>query len=62
MKGRPSARRGLRVLAALLVALIAAVAGFFGVRFIADIATDGASSPTSITQPATPTDDPPLAG
>ncbi len=56
----PSSR--LRVLAAVLVALIAAVAGFFGVRFIADIATDGASSPTSITQPATPTDDPPLAG
>jgi serine/threonine protein kinase len=34
----------LRLIAAVLVALVAAVAGFFGVRIIADLATEGASS------------------
>ena len=58
----PEQSSKLRVLAAVLVALIAAVVGFFGVRFIADVATDGASSPSSISQPATPGDDPPAAG
>jgi hypothetical protein len=33
-----------RVIVAVLVALVAAVAGFFGVRIIADLATEGASA------------------
>jgi hypothetical protein len=33
----------LRLVAAVLVALIAAIAAFFGVRIIADLATEGAA-------------------
>jgi len=33
-----------RIVAALLVALVAAIVGFFGVRIIADLATEGAAS------------------
>jgi hypothetical protein len=33
-----------RIVVAVLVALVAAVAGFFGVRIIADLASDGAAA------------------
>jgi serine/threonine protein kinase len=39
----------LRLVAAVLVALVAAVAGFFGVRIIADLATEGASAGSVVT-------------
>ena len=46
----PETPRRLRLVAAVLVALIAAIAGFFGVRIIADLATEGAS-PGSLIAP-----------
>jgi serine/threonine protein kinase len=46
----PETPRRLRLVAAVLVALVAAVAGFFGVRIIADLATEGAS-PGSLIAP-----------
>jgi serine/threonine protein kinase len=42
----------LRLIVALLVALVAALAGFFGVRIIADLATEGASPGSVITPQA----------
>jgi hypothetical protein len=38
------------LVAAVLVALVAAIAGFFGVRIIADLATEG-ESPGSLIAP-----------
>jgi len=44
----PETSQRVRLLIALLVAVVAALAGFFGVRIISDLATDGASAPTAV--------------